>query len=134
MNSREKGAVGERELAGELNRIGMIARRTVQYCGKGGDAADVVAEGLDLHIEVKRCERVKLADWIAQAQRDARARDWVVFTRQNNRPWLCACQCERCVQFESNCPESHRLPAQCCLLYTSPSPRDGLLSRMPSSA
>ena len=22
----------------------------------------------------------------------------------------------------------------CCLLYTSPSPRDGLLSRMPSSA
>ena len=25
-------------------------------------------------------------------------------------------------------------PLQCCLLYTSPSPRDGLLSRMPSSA
>ena len=26
------------------------------------------------------------------------------------------------------------LLAQSCLLYTSPSPRDGLLSRMPSSA
>ena len=25
-------------------------------------------------------------------------------------------------------------PARVCLLYTSPSPRDGLLSRMPSSA
>ena len=25
-------------------------------------------------------------------------------------------------------------PADTCLLYTSPSPRDGLLSRMPSSA
>ena len=25
-------------------------------------------------------------------------------------------------------------PGQSCLLYTSPSPRDGLLSRMPSSA
>ena len=25
-------------------------------------------------------------------------------------------------------------PRPCCLLYTSPSPRDGLLSRMPSSA
>ena len=24
--------------------------------------------------------------------------------------------------------------SSCCLLYTSPSPRDGLLSRMPSSA
>ena len=27
-----------------------------------------------------------------------------------------------------------RLDLDCCLLYTSPSPRDGLLSRMPSSA
>ena len=27
-----------------------------------------------------------------------------------------------------------RTPRYCCLLYTSPSPRDGLLSRMPSSA
>ena len=31
--------------------------------------------------------------------------------------------------------ETHSLMADCpCLLYTSPSPRDGLLSRMPSSA
>ena len=30
--------------------------------------------------------------------------------------------------------ESSRGPAESCLLYTSPSPRDGLLSRMPSSA
>ena len=27
-----------------------------------------------------------------------------------------------------------RVEANACLLYTSPSPRDGLLSRMPSSA
>ena len=26
------------------------------------------------------------------------------------------------------------IATRCCLLYTSPSPRDGLLSRMPSSA
>ena len=31
------------------------------------------------------------------------------------------------------CPESGEVLA-ICLLYTSPSPRDGLLSRMPSSA
>src|SRR5664279_6563735 len=32
-------------------------------------------------------------------------------------------------------PEASLLtPANICLLYTSPSPRDGLLSRMPSSA
>ena len=29
---------------------------------------------------------------------------------------------------------THRSPSMRCLLYTSPSPRDGLLSRMPSSA
>ena len=28
----------------------------------------------------------------------------------------------------------NRFPLHTCLLYTSPSPRDGLLSRMPSSA
>ena len=32
----------------------------------------------------------------------------------------------------SNTPRN--APCPCCLLYTSPSPRDGLLSRMPSSA
>ena len=30
--------------------------------------------------------------------------------------------------------EERIVPAGACLLYTSPSPRDGLLSRMPSSA
>ena len=30
--------------------------------------------------------------------------------------------------------KARRLQALTCLLYTSPSPRDGLLSRMPSSA
>ena len=30
--------------------------------------------------------------------------------------------------------ESKQVKDYCCLLYTSPSPRDGLLSRMPSSA
>ena len=36
-----------------------------------------------------------------------------------------------CLFFTSFCRETHTLD---CLLYTSPSPRDGLLSRMPSSA
>ena len=31
-------------------------------------------------------------------------------------------------------PAERLVSAGCCLLYTSPSPRDGLLSRMPSSA
>ena len=31
-------------------------------------------------------------------------------------------------------PDAHFIDVNTCLLYTSPSPRDGLLSRMPSSA
>ena len=40
------------------------------------------------------------------------------------------------VQIDGNetCKVSAEKITSCCLLYTSPSPRDGLLSRMPSSA
>ena len=47
----------------------------------------------------------------------------------------------RCVRLHRDRLRAHREPelarvdlAGTCLLYTSPSPRDGLLSRMPSSA
>lgn len=86
--SREKGAIGERELADELNRLGMLARRSVQYCGASGEASDLIVQGLPVHVECKRCERMRMAEWIAQAQRDARGRPWVVVTRQSRQPWL----------------------------------------------
>ena len=35
---------------------------------------------------------------------------------------------------DGNCVDMPSEPSESCLLYTSPSPRDGLLSRMPSSA
>ena len=42
-------------------------------------------------------------------------------------------QCQICFEYVE--PQEILTPCrQCCLLYTSPSPRDGLLSRMPSSA
>jgi Holliday junction resolvase len=88
MNSREKGASGERELVDQLNKLGLIARRSVQYCGKSGEASDVLIEGCSLHVEVKRVERVRLAQWIEQASRDAHGRAWGVFTRQNRGEWM----------------------------------------------
>ena len=36
--------------------------------------------------------------------------------------------------FEAGCGHGHWLTSYACLLYTSPSPRDSALSRMPSSA
>lgn len=90
MSSREKGAVGERELADELQKLGMLARRSVQYCGKSGEASDLVVDGLRLHVECKRCERIRLPEWIDQARNDSAhaGLPWAVFTRQNRQPWL----------------------------------------------
>lgn len=85
MNSREKGKRFERELAGRLRAQGYDARRTAQYCGQSGDAADVV--GLPgLHIEAKHQETMRLYDWMAQAKRDAAGtgRLPAVFHRRNH--------------------------------------------------
>ena len=70
VNSKAKGARFERELARKLREYGYNTRRTAQYCGKTGDASDVV--GLPhLHIEAKHVERLNIYDAMAQAKRDA---------------------------------------------------------------
>lgn len=72
INSKQKGARFERELASRLKEYGYDTRRTAQYCGNTGDASDVV--GLPfIHIEAKHCEQMRLYDWMAQAKRDAAA-------------------------------------------------------------
>jgi Holliday junction resolvase len=88
LNSRSKGAVGERELADELVRLGMMARRTVQYSGKSGDAADLVVDGLALHVECKRTEQIRMDQWLEQVKRDCNGRPWIICMRQSRRPWL----------------------------------------------
>lgn len=90
INSKRKGAVGEREVAHILQEHGYDARRTAQYCGNTGDAADVI--GLEgFHIEVKRCETTKIWDWIHQAERDHKA-DTVplVVFRKSHEDWQVA--------------------------------------------
>lgn len=70
--SREKGKRGERWLASYLKERGYDARRSAQFCGKTGDAADVV--GLPgIHLECKWCEKVQIRLWYEQAVRDSTA-------------------------------------------------------------
>ncbi len=73
VNSKDKGARFERELASKFRDYGYTeSRRTAQYCGNTGDASDVI--GLPwLHIEAKHQEKMYLYDWIDQAKRDAKA-------------------------------------------------------------
>ena len=87
INSRVKGAVGEREIAHKLQEYGFNARRGQQFCGKNGDA-DVV--GLpSIHIEVKRVENLNLYKAMEQSTNDAREGEIpTVFHRKNNKKWL----------------------------------------------
>ena len=92
MNSRQKGAAGERELAKVLRGYGYDTRRGQQYCGANGDADVVGLPGL--HVECKRVERLNLYEAMQQAQRDAeRFQDGApcVFHRRNRKPGLLLC-------------------------------------------
>ena len=87
MNSRQKGAAGERELAKKLREYGYECRRGQQYCGTNGDADVIGLEGI--HIECKRVERLNIDDAMLQAIRDRREGECpAVFHRKNNHEWL----------------------------------------------
>lgn len=87
INSRAKGAAGERELANYLKEKGYDTRRGMQFCGLNGDA-DVV--GLPhIHIECKRVENLNLDKALEQAIRDTGDRPEFpcVFHRKNHTKW-----------------------------------------------
>ena len=85
-NSRQKGARGERELAGILKSYGYAARRGQQYCGANGDADVVGLPGI--HIEVKRVERLNIDKAVNQAVYDSKEGELAaVFHRKNKGYW-----------------------------------------------
>lgn len=87
MNSRNKGAAGERELAAKLRGYGYQCRRGQQYSGANGDADVTGLPGI--HIECKRVEKLNLYDAMAQSARDAKEDEVpTVFHRKNNKEWL----------------------------------------------
>jgi len=87
LNSRNKGAAGERELAGKLRKYGYECRRGQQYCGSNGDADVVGLPGI--HIECKRVEKLNLYDALDQSVRDAKENEMpAVFHKKNRRDWL----------------------------------------------
>lgn len=85
---RRKGAVGEREVVQRMLAKGILCHRTAQRMGRAGDAADVRADGMDMHIEVKRTERLRWGPTIAQVTRDAHGKPWVIMHRHNGGGWF----------------------------------------------
>lgn len=95
INSRAKGAAGERELAAKLKEYGYNTRRGQQYSGIEGD--DVV--GLDyIHIECKRVENLNLQKAVNQSIRDSKNQLPAVFHRKNHQKWLVTMQLEDWIQ------------------------------------
>lgn len=87
INSKRKGKVGELELSKKLKEYGFDCRRTQQFCGKGGESADVI--GLPyIHIECKRCESLNIDEALIQARNDCKPGSIpAVFHRKNKTKW-----------------------------------------------
>lgn len=90
INSKKKGAAGEREFANYCKKYGFNVRRTAQYNGKELESkADVV--GIPgIHIEVKRVEKLNIHDAMEQAIRDSSSTKEIpiVAHRKNGTKWL----------------------------------------------
>lgn len=92
VNSKRKGAQGERELARVLREYGFECRRSQQYCGGTEESADIV--GLPyIHIECKRVEALNIDKAMEQAIRDSKPaineplKIPAVFHRRNGKEW-----------------------------------------------
>lgn len=88
VNSKRKGAAGERELAKKLNEYGYSTRRSVQYNGKADDGKADLVNLPGIHIECKRVERLNVSEAMAQAVNDAKGDMPTVFHRKNREGWL----------------------------------------------
>ena len=99
INSKKKGSRGELEFANWLkDKFKLKARRGQQFSG-GEDSPDVICEDLpDIHLEIKRTERLHLYDAIEQASRDSGTALPLVFHRKSRKPWVAILDAYSCIE------------------------------------
>lgn len=91
VNSKRKGNAGELELLHLLEAHGLTARRNDQRYTGGVDNPDLscTVDGMPIHIECKRTEKLSLYEAMNQAERDANGHALpVVVHRRSRKPWL----------------------------------------------
>ena len=88
INSKQKGNRGERELANYLKKKGYSARRGQQYSGSP-DSPDVICdEWPNIHIEVKRAEKLNIENALQQSINDSNTNQVpTVMHRKNKENW-----------------------------------------------
>lgn len=90
INSRQKGAAGERELAKLLESYGWESKRGQQHAGSP-DSPDVVSQ-FPWHIEGKRTEKTAPLKWMEKATEDAEGtKPPMIFWRPNRGQWMVMC-------------------------------------------
>ena len=106
MNSRAKGARGERAFRDLLRAEGYEARRGQQFSGSP-DSPDVVCPDLaSYHFECKCVERLNIEDAMNQARRDAgTAKTPIVAHKRNHCKWLITMDAEAFFSLIRNKPE-----------------------------
>lgn len=88
INSRQKGARGERLLRDVFIEHGFPARRGQQFAG-GTDSPDVIVPDLPwMHVECKFVENLNIHKAMEQATRDADGKTPIVFHKKKNEDWL----------------------------------------------
>ncbi len=89
VNSKNKGARGEREAAEAMASVlGVPLRRTQQFKGTPQSADIEGDEVIGLHLEVKRTERLSVYPTLDQAESDAGENCPVVLHRRNGKRWV----------------------------------------------
>jgi Holliday junction resolvase len=90
INSRAKGAAGERELAEVFRSMGYQARRSQQFCGSNSDSDLTVEEMAAFLVECKRVQRLDLHAAVEKAASDAKPHGKLpmVCHRKNGADWL----------------------------------------------
>lgn len=100
INSRNKGAAGERELSKKFQELfGCSARRGQQFSGSP-DSPDIVTSIPGIHVECKRVEKLNIYAAIQQSKRDAGADEIpVVCFRKNREKWILAVELDSALKF-----------------------------------
>lgn len=87
-SSQRKGRAGELEICRILNTYGIPAEpgQAVSY----GSTPDIT--GIPgIHPEIKRCQQLRISDWMKQAAEDAKKFGDgapTIFFRRNREPWM----------------------------------------------
>ena len=88
INSRQKGAAGEREFAKVLRDAGFEAKRGQQHKG-GVDSPDVITNMKGLQWEVKRVQALNLHAAMVKLKTETDFMDYpVIAHRKNDTSWL----------------------------------------------